>query len=1159
MAETAQEKLEALVARIKKVRRWLLALAILKAAGISMAFVSGYIGVYAWLDHHLNFGIFSRITAFILLLAGSTFLLYKLARYLVTHISCSRAANFIETRHSFHQQLVAAIEFYEGQRDYPYSKTLAEQLVLRVFKETQGFNFDSIINKWHGYVLAAIVLFGLGSVLFYARANYLYISSYFARLTRPLGTVQPLVSTSLQPITRDIVAEPNSPVTFAAEIEGLVPESGKLLLVAAEPNTTDNTTSPEQEEIRILPTLNAGEKAKLNASKSFAKTGLSKYRFEAGSASTQWHQVDIHPAPQIESITADVLLPPRPPRNMRVKPYSEQIADQTLEVMPDSSITLSVQATGPLREATITGLDGQAVTKQFSPGHWPGYPRRQAGAKGGADQFTFSFTASRSGTIRFRLEDEFGLANENVPDLQVTVRNDEPPKITLISPEGDYITTDVASVPITFEISDDFGLNTARMVLEIPRQPPKQLAIPIAEGEKTHTFTHTVELEQYDLLVGDSLLFYAQASDIDTGSALPSRSSSSDVYFIEIRPYRQNWHPKPGGGQGSGAGAPPEELLTILEYTRAILKKTWTIADKSALSDEDRGRLKAINDDVEYCATQLTTMRNDSQYGFDEQAKTVLNQVLQSYRRASEYLAGHNPIAALPPEKDAYGILRKFILELEMLWNPPSSGQSSPQEKPDSIKLQESPEFSPYEKERIEGQLKELQQKLEKVAREQKLLKTDFVNFLEQQTQQAGGRSSLIARGPTDDGQGKMDEDKTDAQGKKDSISQPGKTGDKSSDAQSDSAGQSPAEAQKTSDSQGDQKGETASSGKSAGGSQNASQGATPSSSPGQSSGSKKGPSEGGQPGQGGWQPQAQLGDGPTTAKTSGSPIRGADRPDGAAQQSSASTEARLRMLQAKQKALQEKVSQLKKDLEQLPSISQVQQAQAQQKAQEHLADALAKMDEFQAAVTAARHQPSVTPAKAGFRTGKTGPARPVGKAAEAVELMESARQKLDQAGNAIGQGLSMSEEQRLAEKAQEIAEQLAEDANALDESLTPLEKEEMLARLEAAKRLLDSMSGAQWSTVSKGSNRSSPVHVFTKDPRAAPAEAARALARQFWSIAIEAKKRKSHPFDKLRAGLIEDEPSDVKFYELENRFFENAAKFSLALSKVEGKEPVKK
>jgi len=1095
MAENAQEKLEVLIARIKKVRRLLLALAILKVAGLSTVFVSGYIGIYAWLDHHVNFGIFGRITAFLLLLAGSTFLLYKLARYLVSHISCSGAANFIESRHSFNQQLVTAVEFYEKQHDYPYSRTLAEQLVLQVCKQAEGFKFESTIDKWQGYILAAVVLFGLGSVLFYVRANYLYISAYFARLTRPLATVEPIASTSLQSITRDIVAEPNTPVTFAAQIEGPVPESGKLVLVAAEPNAT----SPEQEAIQIQPILNVGEKAKFNTSKSFAKTGLFKYRFEAGSACTEWHQVDIHPAPQIKSVTAEVLLPPRPPRNIRVEPHTEQIVDQTLTVIPGSSVTLTVQATGPLREATIAGLDGQAIAKQM----------------GGANQFTFSFTASRKGTIQFRLVDEFGLANENVPDLQVIVRNDEPPKITLISPECDYVTTDVASVPITFEFSDDFGLNTAHIVLEMPRQQPRHgdggvnrlapqlgpreagtlagffrlwtadsavkelLAIPITKGDKTCTFTHTVELEQYDLRVGDSILFYAEASDIDTGSALPSRISSSDVYFIEIRPYRQNWHPQASGGQGSGAGATPEELLTILEYTRAILKKTWAIADKSALSDEDRGRLKAINDDVQYCATQLATMRDDPEYSFDDQAKAILNQVFQSYSRASEYLAKHNAVGALPPEKEAYSTLRKFILELEMLWNPPSSGQSASQEKPDSIKLQESPEFSPYEKERIEAEMKKLQQKLQTLTREQKFLKTDFVNFLEQQTQQTGGRSSPVAHRPTEDERGKMDEAKTDAQGKTNSTSQSAKTGDKSSDAESDSAGQTAAGARREITAESAETAEQRSKLKVSASSAD--------------SAVKTGSAEGGQAGQG--QP--------------------------------AGTEARLRMLQAKQKALQQKVSQLKQDLNQLPAISEAQQAQAQQKAQEHLADALTKMDQFQAVVTATRYQPSVT--------GK--------KAAEAVELMDSAGQKLDQAENAIGQGLSMSEQQRLAEKAQEIAEQLAEAADALDESLTPIQKEEMLARLEAAKRLLDSMAGVQWSMVNKGSKQAGAVHVFTKNPPAAPAEAARAMARQFWSIAIEAKTRKSQ--------LIEDEPSDVKFYELENKFFENAAKFS--------QEPVKK
>jgi hypothetical protein len=43
-------------------------------------------------------------------------------------------------------------------------------------------------------------------------------------------------------------------------------------------------------------------------------------------------------------------------------------------------------------------------------------------------------------------------------------------------------------------------------------------------------------------------------------------------------------------------------------------------------------------------------------------------------------------------------------------------------------------------------------------------------------------------------------------------------------------------------------------------------------------------------------------------------------------------------------------------------------------------------------------------------------------------------------------------------------------------------------------------------------------------------------MAREFWSIAIKAKKREGE--------LIEDEPSDAEFYEMESRFFENAAKF---------------
>ena len=160
----------------------------------------------------------------------------------------------------------------------------------------------------------------------------------------------------------------------------------------------------------------------------------------------------------------------------------------------------------------------------------------------------------------------------------------------------------------------------------------------------------------------------------------------------------------------------------------------------------------------------------------------------------------------------------------------------------------------------------------------------------------------------------------------------------------------------------------------------------------------------------------------------------------------------------------------------------------------------------------------------------------------ETVAVMDSARRELELAQEALDGELSLSDEDRLAQKAQEIAEQLAEDADALDESVSPLERENMLARLEAAKRLLETMPEPQWTTVSKG-GRAGASLVLTRNPNLAPAESARQMARQFWSIAINAKKRRQQRFD--------DEPSDVEFYGQENKFFENAAKYN--------EEPVKK
>ena len=1114
MPENAEDKLNALACRVGKVRRWLVTLAILKVAALCLSFASVYIGVYAWLDHRLNFGEFGRVTALLLLVAGLGLLLHRLTRLLLSQVSCSGAANYIENRRSFNQQLVTAMEYHENKQEYPYSRVLAEQLVLRLDKDSSGFDFDSTVAKWQGYVLGAVILFGLVTAWFYVRDNYLYFSAYFARLTNPAASVAPISTTNLEPITGDIVAEPDSEVTFAAEIEGRCPELGKLVLVKLEPNAAEEEQTVESEEMQVRPTTDGNRTPRLEVSRSFSETGRFKYRFATDSATTDWHELNICPAPDIQSMTAKVAIPRNPMRRTGAKPYAEQIEDRTLEVIHRSDISLNVQATDRLKEVAITGLDGKTVTRQLN----------------GAKEFDYHFNADRKGAIKFDLVNEKGLANEDLPGLEVVVKTDEPPKFKLICPEGDYLTTDVASVPVRFEITDDFGLESVKMHIEIPSYQPKQLDIPVEKGARKQQYSHTIELEQYDLGVGDSILFSAEATDVDTGSVQASRTSSSEVYFIEIRPYRQNWRHKPGGCQGTGGMPPPVELLNILEYTRAIVKKTWAVAGKPYPAEQDRTAMDSIDNDVQYCAEQLAIIRDDSEYGFTEGHKVVLNAILQRYDRASRYLAEHNANSALPPAKDAYRLLRKFIVELELQRNPPSSSQGQLPKQPDSVKMQENPEFSQYEKERIEAEIKKVQQELSRLTQEQKNLKGTFENFIEQQAKQkTSSKESADGKSSPEGGQ---EQAPGEQGGQQEANARAGQKSEGSSDGQGGHSNERPAEdtyaspgrgdreGQLTSDkpTTGDKRGPAGSSADSEGKAGQESMNAADSSRSGQQqeAGGGRGDDEG--------RPSGEDASAQGHAADNGedsSQEQDGRQGQGDRQRMAAEAEARLRMLQAKQRALQEQVTQLKRDLQRLPQSPEGEGGEGRAEAQKHMDEAIAKMDDFQDKLAEARYR-----ADMGRRASE-----------RTVELMDSAGREMDLAAAALDGELTLSEEEKPAREAQKMAEQLAEDADALDESLTPEEEQDMLARLEAAKRLLETMPEPQWATIDQSrGTRSAAALVLTRGSELAPAEAARQLARQFWSISIEARKR--------RHQLSEDEPSDVEFYGQENEFFENAAKF---------------
>ncbi len=1057
-----------LIARVGRVRRWLLALGALRIAATGLAFVSLYIGLYAWLDHHLQFGRVARVSAFLLFVGMIAAGLYRIIRVLRRDMTYAHAANYIESRHSFDQQLVAAVEYYEGKDDYPYSKALAGQLVRQVDDAAAGCRFDAVVDRRQGYLLAGFILLCLLVVGLFVRQNILYVSSYLARLVRPFSDVQAVPLTTLESMTDDIVTGRDTPVTLTASVRGRVPQSVTLVLTRREPNDANDASPREPERIEASPALDTQGNTTFTVTKSFDTLGHFEYRFEAHDARSDSHVVRVCELPAIKSITATIA-PPRRDGVPLVQPYEQQVEGGKLEVLPGSRVELKAQATMPLREATATGSDGRQNVQHTS----------------GADNFTLRLAADKASSLQLNVVSTDGLANGAPQELQIALKSDDPPQFKLVSPEGDYLATDVASIPIAFEVTDDFGLDAAQLLCDMPNGARIVLDSTSAQGSKQLSLSHTLELEQYDLHVGDGILFYATAQDIDTGQGRTDANGCSEVYFIEIRPYQQYWHPQPGG-PSTNPGPVPEDLITILEYTRAILKKTWTIAHAPESADENRPSLETLAADVQHCARLLTKTRDDPEAGFSDGDKAVLSRVLEDYARADEHLSREDARAALPPEQDAYRTLRRFIDELHLKWYPPQAGQSVPQQTPERVRLQEEPQEPQMDEERLENRLKEMQKEIEALARQQQSLKSQTAKALQQE------KAASSAAQPSSQG--------NDGQ---------------SSDVSADQDGTPPETAVRS---------VPEDTSRSTGILPVSSMGVPPMSikgihgqdargthgRDGRATGAPNAINRAWEPTHGRDAHATETPDGVTTNRSS--PSTG-----GATARAGADLDARLRMLQAKQQALREQVAQLDAELGSLPGHEYSRHGSAQSQARERLKQAVETMKQLEEKLAEARYEPPTS-----------------SESAQLGGMADSAARRLDEAGQVLQRAIA-GDEERAADKAQEMADQLAKDAEAYDESLSEADKQSMRDRLAAAERLLESMAGPHWATMSSGGGPGAG-HVYTKDPHASPAEAARMLARQFWSVALEVHQRQARP--------VADEPSDVEFFEAENEFFESAARF---------------
>ncbi len=281
---------------------------------------------------------------------------------------------------------------------------------------------------------------------------------------------------------------------------------------------------------------------------------------------------------------------------------------------------------------------------------------------------TARFTVTDRGFYSVQLARDTGEMVDASPEYTIDVLIDNEPSISFTKPGRDTRVSPIEEVYLEIRADDDYGIGDVRLVYSVNGGPEDTTSIFQANGAPLSEVSvgHTLYLEEYELEAGDLVSFYGLVRD--NRNAGGSRSVSSDIYFMTIRPFERAYREADGQGgppQG-GQGETPETALSELQ--RQIIAATFNLIrqEDSYGADEfsenvvsvalAQGRLQ------EQVATLLQRMQNrglvDTDPGFRD-VSAILPRATEAMEQAHAQLDTEALRDALPHEQTALRFLQQ--------------------------------------------------------------------------------------------------------------------------------------------------------------------------------------------------------------------------------------------------------------------------------------------------------------------------------------------------------------------------------------------------------------------------------------------------------------------------------------------------------------------
>jgi hypothetical protein len=279
---------------------------------------------------------------------------------------------------------------------------------------------------------------------------------------------------------------------------------------------------------------------------------------------------------------------------------------------------------------------------------------------------TGSFTISQSGFYRIQLIGPHGEQVDASPQYTIDALDDQPPTVSFSKPGRDTSASPVEEVFTEVKAIDDFGIKSVQLFYSVNGGPQKTVSL--FGGSKTLpevSAGHTIYLEELGLKPGDFVSYYAKATDNDT---VPGpQTTSSDIYFVQIRPFKKDYKPAQSQAQSGGGGGGQGDVGDLSRQQREIVAATFnTVRDKAKTKADKyrenvvflnlaQAKLRAqVEELLEKINSRLGAINNDTFRAIAE----ALPKAASEMKAAEADLKAMKPDEALTPEQKALKLLQ---------------------------------------------------------------------------------------------------------------------------------------------------------------------------------------------------------------------------------------------------------------------------------------------------------------------------------------------------------------------------------------------------------------------------------------------------------------------------------------------------------------------